>query len=65
MHHRHLATTARRRLLVFPGGTGVGSGTHLSVDLQVVDDMWTPTASATLTLVNQADGDKSFSVGEF
>jgi hypothetical protein len=49
----------RRRLLAFPGGTGEGEGTHLSVDLQVVEDMWEPTASATLTLANQAGGDKS------
>ncbi|KAG1674393.1 hypothetical protein FOA52_012919 [Chlamydomonas sp. UWO 241] len=46
------------RLLAFPGGT-TGVGTHLSVDLQVVDDMWMPTASAALMLVNQTAGGRS------
>jgi hypothetical protein len=46
---------------VFPGSTDYQS--H-SVGLQVMDDTWMPTASATLTLVNEADGDKLHSVGQ-
>ncbi|KAG1680344.1 hypothetical protein FOA52_015434 [Chlamydomonas sp. UWO 241] len=48
---------AHVRLLVLPGGDGaIDRDRHLSVSLQLMDDMWMPTASATIKLVNVAPG---------
>ncbi|KAG1679813.1 hypothetical protein FOA52_012725 [Chlamydomonas sp. UWO 241] len=55
------AGIATWRLLVSPDGRGDGKGTHLSVYLEMVDEIWAPSAEFKLTLLNQADGSKSIS----
>ncbi|KAG1654976.1 hypothetical protein FOA52_004563 [Chlamydomonas sp. UWO 241] len=51
------------QLRVYAQGTGHGAaaGTHLSVYLELGDDMWAPKVHHKVTLVNQADASKSLS----
>ncbi|KAG1673749.1 hypothetical protein FOA52_002318 [Chlamydomonas sp. UWO 241] len=47
------------RLLLDPEGVGHDNGTHLPVLLEVLDDMWEPSAECKGTLVKQADASDS------
>jgi hypothetical protein len=44
---------------MYPRGVGEGTGTHLSVFLEVQDGIWEPSIEFKMTLINQADASKS------